>query len=107
MAYLGSHTGRGADHTARLLISCPDGPGIVAAVSRFLFERGANIVSSAQSSTHPERGPFFIRCAFSLPAIEGERDEFETSFGELAQRFSMTWRLSYASARRRVALMAS
>ena len=23
---------RGADHTARLLISCPDGPGIVAAV---------------------------------------------------------------------------
>jgi formyltetrahydrofolate deformylase len=28
--------------TGRLLISCPDRPGIVAAVSRFLFEQGAN-----------------------------------------------------------------
>ncbi|HXN38538.1 MAG TPA: formyltetrahydrofolate deformylase [Solirubrobacteraceae bacterium] len=107
MAPSSTHPPDGADHTARLLISCPDGPGIVAAVSRFLFERGANIVSSDQYSTHPEQGTFFMRCAFYLPAIEGERDDFETSFGELAQRFSMTWRLSYASARRRVALMAS
>ena len=45
---------RGND-TARLLISCPDRPGIVAAVSRFLFERGANIVRSDQFSTDPER----------------------------------------------------
>lgn len=30
----------------RLLISCPDRPGIVAGVSRFLFEAGANIVRS-------------------------------------------------------------
>ena len=71
MAYLGSHTGHGADHTARLLISCPDGPGIVAAVSHFLFEQGANIVSSDQYSTHPEQGTFFMRSAFYLPAIEG------------------------------------
>jgi formyltetrahydrofolate deformylase len=28
----------------RLLISCPDRPGIIAAVSSFLFEAGANIV---------------------------------------------------------------
>jgi formyltetrahydrofolate deformylase len=97
----------GADHTARLLVSCPDGPGIVAALSRFLFERGANIVSSDQYSTHPEHGTFFMRCAFYLPAIERERNEFEASLGKLAQRFSMTWRLSYASTRRRVALMAS
>jgi formyltetrahydrofolate hydrolase len=26
----------------RLLISCPDGPGIVDAISRFVFERGAS-----------------------------------------------------------------
>ncbi len=107
MAPSSTHPPDGADHTARLLISCPDGPGIVAAVSRFLFERGANIVSSDQYSTHPEQGTFFMRCAFYLPAIERDRDDFETSFGALAQGFSMTWRLSYASARRRVALMAS
>ncbi len=107
MAYLGSHTARGADHTARLLISCPDGPGIVAAVSRFLFEQGANIVSSDQYSTHPQQGTFFMRSAFYLPAIESDRDAFEAAFGTLAERFAMRWRIAYASARRRVALMAS
>lgn len=73
MAHPGSDTGRGADHTARLLVSCPDGPGIVAAVSRFLFEQGANIVSSDQYSTHAEHGSFFMRCAFYLPAIDEDR----------------------------------
>ncbi|HTZ64460.1 MAG TPA: formyltetrahydrofolate deformylase [Solirubrobacteraceae bacterium] len=60
----------GANHTARLLISCADGPGIVAAISGFLFEQGANIISSDQYSTHPEHGTFFMRSAFYLPAIE-------------------------------------
>ena len=107
MAYLGSNTAGGADHTARLLISCPDGPGIVAAVSRFLFEQGANIVSSDQYSTHPEHGTFFMRSAIYLPAIDEDRAAFEAAFGELAQRFSMEWGIAYAADRRRVALMAS
>jgi formyltetrahydrofolate deformylase len=107
MASLGSHAGRGADHTARLLISCPDGPGIVAAVSRFLFEQGANIVTSDQYSTDPEHGSFFMRSAFYLPAIDDNRAAFEAAFGELAQRFAMRWRIAYARDRRRVALMAS
>jgi len=98
---------QGADHTARLLISCPDGPGIVAAVSSFLFECGANIVRSDQYSTHPEEGTFFMRCAFHLPAIEEDRGSFASAFGALAERFSMDWRISYARDRRRVALMAS
>ena len=107
MAYLGSHTGGGADHTARLLISCPDGPGIVAAVSRFLFEQGANIVSSDQYSSDPEHGSFFMRSAFYLPAIENDRAAFEAAFAALAERFAMQWRIAYARDRRRVALMAS
>ena len=99
--------GQGADHTARLLISCPDGPGIVAAVSRFLFEQGANIVRSDQYSTHPEKGRFFMRCAFHLPALEEDRAGFEAAFEQLATPFEMDWRVSYAADRRRVALMAS
>ncbi len=100
---------RGADHTARLLISCPDGPGIVAAVSGFLFERGANIVTSDQYSTHPEHGMFFMRTAFWLPELERAdgRDRFEAELGELAARFAMQWRIAYAHERKRVALMAS
>jgi formyltetrahydrofolate deformylase len=108
MASPGSpRTGPGADHTARLLIACADGPGIVAAVSRFLFEHGANIVSSDQHSTHPREGTFFMRSAFYLPAIDSERAAFEAAFDELAERFGMRWRIAYARDRRRVALMAS
>ncbi len=107
MASIGADSADGADHTARLLITCPDGPGIVAAVSRFLFEQGANIVSSDQYSTHPEHGTFFMRSAFYLPAIDAERDAFQEAFRALAERFAMRWRIAYARDRRRVALMAS
>ncbi len=107
MADIRSPPAHEADHTARLLISCPDGPGIVAAVSRFLFDQGANIVTSDQYSTHPENGTFFMRSAFYLPAIEEDRTAFESSFKALAERFRMDWRIAYAADRPRVALMAS
>jgi formyltetrahydrofolate deformylase len=47
--------------TGRLLLSCPDRHGIVAAVSGFLADEGANIVTSDQYSTDPEGGAFFLR----------------------------------------------
>jgi formyltetrahydrofolate deformylase len=48
-------------HIARLLVSCPNRHGIVAAVSGFLFESDANILSSDQHSADPEGGIFFMR----------------------------------------------
>jgi formyltetrahydrofolate deformylase len=107
MVSASANSARGADHTARLLISCPDGPGIVAAVSSFLFERGANIVASDQYSTHPEHGTFFMRVAFWLPSLEHDRGTFEADFAGLAARFSMDWRIAFAHHRKRAALMAS
>ncbi len=107
MTFVPGEPARGADHTARLLISCPDGPGIVARVSSFLFERGANIVHSDQYSTHPHHGMFFMRIAFHLPELEHDRAAFESAFSSLAERFRMDWRISYAHDRKRVALMAS
>jgi formyltetrahydrofolate deformylase len=100
---------KGADHTARILISCPDGPGIVAAVTSFLFEQGANIVASDQYSTHPREGTLFMRVAFVLTTIRtsDDRSDFERSFGELAARFAMEWRIAYAGEVKRVALLAS
>ena len=98
---------QGASHTARLLMSCPDGPGIVAAVAGFLHERGANIIASDQFSTHPERGTFFMRTSFYLPDLERAAADFEADFATLARELAMNWRISYASHRRRVALMAS
>jgi formyltetrahydrofolate deformylase len=48
-----------------------------------------------------------MRTAFHLPELEREPAAFEAAFAELAERFSMDWRISYARHRRRVALMAS
>jgi formyltetrahydrofolate deformylase len=90
---------------ARLLISCPDRHGIVAAVSGFLAERGANIVTSAQYSTDPEGGAFFMRMAFAIEAIE---DDFAKAFAdEVAERFSMAWRLEDTARAKRVAILVS
>ena len=76
--------GRGATHSARLLMSCPDGPGIVSAIGTFLFEQGANIVTSAQYSTHPAHGAFFMRIAFYRDGLDDDRTAFEAPFGTLA-----------------------
>jgi formyltetrahydrofolate deformylase len=94
--------------TARLLISCPDQPGIVAAVSSFLFEHGANIVSSDQHSADPEGGRFFMRMAFSTDEIDLEGEELEAAFRlHVAERFDMRWRISHPGERKRIAILAS
>ena len=51
----------------RLLVACADRPGIVAAVSRFLLDAGANIIHSDQHSSDPWGGAFFLRMEFTLP----------------------------------------
>ena len=91
--------------SARLLISCADGPGIVAAVSRCLAEEGANIVQSDQYSTDPEGGEFFMRLAFQIDA--DALGAVEERIGAVARRFGMDWRLWRAGVRKRVALLVS
>ena len=90
----------------RLLISCPDRPGIISTVSRFLSESGANITRSDQYSTDPQGGTFFLRMEFTLdPAA---REGFAERFGlSVAEPFGMTWRLWDAARPKRVALLAS
>lgn len=98
----------GESHTARLLISCPDRPGIVAAVSGFLFRHGANIVSSDQHSTDPEGGRFFMRMEFSTAGMDLDRDELEAAFRlDVADRLEMRWRMSHPGDRKRVAILVS
>ena len=92
----------------RLLISCPDQPGIVAAVSQFLAESGANIVHSDQHSTDPEGGEFFMRMEFNLPLTDAERSAFEQGFQEtVAEQFGMRWWMRRAQDRLRLALFVS
>jgi len=92
----------------RLLVSCPDRPGIVATVSRFLFELGANITDADQHSTDPHGGTFFMRMAFELPASGADparvREAFER---DVAPRFAMRWRMTDARRPKRIAVLAS
>jgi formyltetrahydrofolate deformylase len=87
---------RPARDDARLLIDCPDRPGIVAAVSSFLYERGANVLDSSQHSTDPDGGTFFMRMAFRLADPGLDRERFEAAFArDVARPFAMRWRLAW------------
>ena len=90
----------------RLLISCPDRPGIISAVSGYLFGLGANITRSDQYSTDPEGGTFFLRMEFTLPPEHRADlgDQFGPSVGE---RFAMDWRVWDTSERKRMAILVS
>jgi formyltetrahydrofolate deformylase len=92
----------------RLLVSCTDRPGIVAALSSFLGSRGANILQSDQHTTDPEGGVFFMRTEFSLEGLDANTDGLERAFAaEVAAPFRMEWRLRRASQRKRVAILVS
>ena len=74
----------------RLLITCPDRHGIVAAVAGFLAASGANIISSDQHSTDPEGGEFFMRMEFDARGLEPRRTRESASRREVAERLGMS-----------------
>jgi len=97
-----------SDTTARLLILCPDKPGIVASVSNFLFQHGANITSLDQYSTDPENGEFFMRLEFQTAHMDVSRQKVKDLFEQtVASRFDMRWSLSDASIPKKMAVMVS
>jgi formyltetrahydrofolate deformylase len=92
----------------RLLVSCTDRPGIVAALSSFLRDRGANILQSDQHTTDPDGGEFFMRLEFRLDGLEERAEEIEAAFAaEVADRLNADWRLAYAARTKRVAILVS
>jgi len=92
----------------RLLLRCADRPGLVAAVSTFLAEAGANIVSLDQHSTEQTGGTFMQRTIFHLPGLTAARETLERDFAErVAAPFDMDFRLTEAAKPKRVAIMAS
>ena len=92
----------------RLLVSCMDRPGIVAALSRFIAQRGGNILQSDQHTTDPSGGRFFMRTEFELGGLEDAAEEFEAAFAaEVGEQFGMDWVMRYASHRKRVCILVS
>jgi formyltetrahydrofolate deformylase len=92
----------------RLLLRCADRPGLVAAVSTFLANAGANIISLDQHSTEQSGGTFMQRTIFHLPGLTAARDALELDFTkQVAEKFDMDFRLTEAAKPKRVAIMAS
>ena len=91
--------------TSRLLLACPDQPGLIARVSGFLAESGRNIVDVDQHST--AEGRFFMRMVFDqVPAAE--REAMEMRFArEIGEPFEMDYEFHESSRVKRVAVMVS
>ncbi len=89
-----------------LKISCPDRPGIVHAVSQFLFNQTANILDSAQfSDTFTSR--FFMRVHFAKTSQELNLQKLQELFKEIGDSFQMDWELFDAASKPKVLIMVS
>jgi len=93
-----------SDHYA-LTLSCPNRPGIVAAVARLLFENGANILEAHQFDD-VETGRFFARIRFDFVA-DVRLEAVRASFATVAQTFTMSWTIRSLAERQRVLLLVS
>jgi formyltetrahydrofolate deformylase len=92
----------------RLLISCADRPGIVAASSRLLTDVGANIVRSDQHTTDPRGGTFFMRMEFDLQLTGEQRAELQQHFAhDVGEPLQMQWQMWDAAIPKRVAILVS
>jgi formyltetrahydrofolate deformylase len=92
--------------SAILLIHCPDSKGIVAAISSFLYDRGANILHADQHQDN-DLGLFFMRVEWDLADFALDDAGFRENFQPLADRFRMEWRLAYSAARPATAIFVS
>ena len=91
----------------RLVVRCPDRPGIVAVLSGLMAEVGANITDSQQHSSDPSGGTFTLRLEFFLADLAGRRAELEQQLTELAGEWDMVWRLTDAAHRPTLAVFVS
>ncbi|MTH53214.1 formyltetrahydrofolate deformylase [Bacillus mangrovi] len=91
----------------RILLKCPDQPGIVAAVSQFLFSHGANIIESSQYSSDPSGGTFFLRIEFDCPDFAGRLAEMRTEFESAAAPFKMEWKITSVTELKKTAIFVS
>ncbi|KGH44984.1 formyltetrahydrofolate deformylase [Modestobacter caceresii] len=79
-------------HPFTLTLSCAERPGIVHAVSSFLFEQGCDIVEHQQFDD-PLRGQLFLRTAF-VCAEDSDVDRLSRAFGAVADQFGMSYRVA-------------
>lgn len=94
------------DHSAILLLSCPDRVGLVSRISHFIFERGGNIIN-LEEHVDSEEKTFSIRVEWDLKNFSLKPNEIETAFLPLANEFNADWRLNFTNKKLRIAIFVS
>jgi formyltetrahydrofolate deformylase len=79
-------------HPFTLTLSCQERPGIVRAVSSFLFEHGCDIVEHQQFDD-AVRGQLFLRTAF-VGADDADAGRLSEAFRGVADEFGMTYEVT-------------
>ena len=87
-----------------LTLTCPEAPGIVFAVSRFVMEHGGNI-SASQQFDDRLTDRFFMRVQFRLEG--GGAEHLRQEFAPVARQFAMVWQLHDVRTPTRTLLMVS
>ena len=88
-----------------LKLSCPNRPGIVAAVATALFESSADILEAHQYDDQ-ETGIFFARIGFSFVG-DARIDSFSSKFETVTARFQMDWEVRNLGDRQRMLILVS
>ena len=86
---------------ARLLVQCPDGRGITAAVTTFIAREGGNLLDLEQH-TDPDHGEFMLRAVMESTQPASRLD---AAFATVAESYEMRWRLVDADRPRRVVIL--
>ena len=89
-----------------LVLTCPDRPGIVHAVSGFLVAHGGNIIESQQFGDQLTQR-FFMRLDFLVPGTDVTAETLRSEFAAVASEFGMTFELWDARAPYRTLIMVS
>jgi formyltetrahydrofolate deformylase len=89
-----------------LTLSCINRPGIVSAVSTYLFESGGDI-REAQQFDDSETGKFFARIAFDIAPGGADAEALQAGLAAVAEPFKIAWKLNDQSAPQRVMLLVS
>lgn len=95
-----------SEQSYRLIISCPDRVGLVAAVSTFLAQEGG-LLTEANYYCDPESNWFFMRQVIAADSLPYDAEELCARFAPLAEQYQMQWRLTDTGTPKRVVLMAS
>lgn len=93
--------------TAILLLHCPDQPGIISEITRFITDNNGNIVYLDQY-VDKEEGMFFMRIEWELEHFSIPREKIKEYLDTLyAQRYQMTCNLYFSDQRPRMAIFVS